>query len=91
MFSAMVAVYYNVVIAYAIYYLMVSIISFDGDVPWSTCGNEWNTEFCITEGTLITTDMNDTQKLNITLGIQEDMYKNKHIISLILYFICNII
>lgn len=66
--STLVSIYYNVVIAYALFYLLVTFVSFDGSVPWATCGNEWNTQFCITESIKLTDDMNDTQKLNITLG-----------------------
>lgn len=68
--SALVAVYYNVVIAYALYYLFVSVVSFDGEVPWATCGNPWNTHLCRTQVTAITDDMNETLKLNLTLGMK---------------------
>jgi hypothetical protein len=37
------ALYYNVLIAYCFYYL---IASFQLIVPWSTCGNWWNTALC---------------------------------------------
>ncbi|XP_064641024.1 sodium-dependent noradrenaline transporter-like [Lineus longissimus] len=40
--SFYVAWYYNVVIAWSIYYF---IQSFTG-TPWTTCGNEWNTDQC---------------------------------------------
>ncbi|KAJ8297499.1 hypothetical protein KUTeg_024030 [Tegillarca granosa] len=66
--SALVAVYYNVVIAYALYYLFVSLVSFDGEVPWATCGNPWNTHLCRTNVAAITDDMNETLKLNLTLA-----------------------
>ncbi|OWF55568.1 Sodium- and chloride-dependent glycine transporter 2 [Mizuhopecten yessoensis] len=66
--STMVAIYYNVVIAYALYYLMVSLVSFDNNVPWATCGNSWNSDYCINNLTLIEDSMNATQKLNIQLG-----------------------
>ncbi|OWF40286.1 sodium-dependent dopamine transporter-like [Mizuhopecten yessoensis] len=35
--------FYNVIIAWALHYL---IRSFTSELPWATCGNEWNTEFC---------------------------------------------
>ncbi|XP_005092925.2 sodium-dependent proline transporter [Aplysia californica] len=41
-----VCLYYNVLIAYAIYYAMVSFVNLDDDLPWQTCGNWWNTENC---------------------------------------------
>ncbi|XP_071126687.1 sodium-dependent proline transporter-like [Mytilus edulis] len=66
--SVLVSIYYNVIIAYSLFYMLVTFVSFDGDVPWATCNNPWNTQFCITESIRITDDMNETQKLNITLG-----------------------
>jgi hypothetical protein len=38
-----------VLIAYCFYYL---IASFQLVVPWSTCGNWWNTPLCIDQKTL---------------------------------------
>jgi len=35
--------FYNVIIAWALHYL---IKSFTSDLPWATCGNSWNTEYC---------------------------------------------
>lgn len=36
--------YYNVLIAYALFYLFASITS---ELPWGKCDNKWNTEYCI--------------------------------------------
>ncbi|XP_072040105.1 sodium- and chloride-dependent glycine transporter 2-like isoform X2 [Amphiura filiformis] len=38
-----VAVFYNVVVSYTIFYIFAS---FRKEVPWATCGNYWNTENC---------------------------------------------
>jgi len=38
--SSFIAVYYNVVIAWSIFYLLASL---NTQVPWSTCDNHWNT------------------------------------------------
>ncbi|XP_013399591.1 sodium- and chloride-dependent glycine transporter 1 [Lingula anatina] len=43
MVSTFIALYYNMVIAYNIFYLFAS---FNSDVPWRFCGNEWNTQAC---------------------------------------------
>ncbi|PSN46724.1 Sodium- and chloride-dependent GABA transporter 1 [Blattella germanica] len=37
-------VYYIVILAWAIFYFFMSLRS---DVPWRTCSNEWNTEYCV--------------------------------------------
>ena len=40
--------YYIVVLAWALYYLFASIsaASTGSDLPWATCGNDWNTPDC---------------------------------------------
>lgn len=44
--SAVVSIYYNMIIAYAIYYMLVSFVYLDGGLPWESCGHEWNTPNC---------------------------------------------
>ncbi|XP_048244690.1 sodium- and chloride-dependent GABA transporter 3-like [Haliotis rufescens] len=39
-------IYYQTIIAWSIYYLVMSCASV---LPWSTCGSEWNTELCLEE------------------------------------------
>ncbi|XP_074657133.1 sodium- and chloride-dependent glycine transporter 1-like [Tubulanus polymorphus] len=38
-----ICLYYNVIVAYCLYYLFASMTSV---LPWSTCDNEWNSEYC---------------------------------------------
>ena len=38
-----ICVYYNVILAWCLYYIWASFTSV---LPWATCGNEWNTEHC---------------------------------------------
>lgn len=45
--------YYNTIIGWAVYYLFAS---FTYPLPWTKCGNDWNTENC-----LPTVDANYTQ------------------------------
>ena len=42
--SLLVAIYYNVIIAWCLYYLFES---FRSDVPWRHCRNSWNTAKCV--------------------------------------------
>ena len=41
--NGLVCIYYNVIIAIALYYLFAS---FTAELPWGSCGHEWNTELC---------------------------------------------
>ncbi|KAI1721390.1 sodium:neurotransmitter symporter family domain-containing protein [Ditylenchus destructor] len=41
--SCILAIYYNMITAYAIFYTVNSLKFI---IPWSTCGNDWNTENC---------------------------------------------
>jgi solute carrier family 6 (neurotransmitter transporter, serotonin) member 4 len=36
--------YYNTIIGWAVYYLFAS---FRSELPWTSCGNSWNTENCV--------------------------------------------
>jgi solute carrier family 6 amino acid transporter-like protein 5/7/9/14 len=44
-----VALYYCVIISWALYYLFASMQS---PLPWSSCGNWYNTKYCIDSETL---------------------------------------
>ena len=41
--SGMVCVYYNIIITWTLYFLYMS---FRAILPWSTCSNSWNTDYC---------------------------------------------
>ena len=41
--TAVVSLYYNVILAWTLYYLARS---FSPTLPWASCGNAWNTERC---------------------------------------------
>lgn len=56
---AYVGVYYNMIIAWSIYYVCASFINLP-DVPWSHCQNDWNSEHCVEHGA------NNTAPANVT-------------------------
>jgi len=39
----LISVYYNVIIAWTLYYIFVT---FRKTMPWGECGNEWNSNYC---------------------------------------------
>ncbi|KAH0629836.1 hypothetical protein JD844_012253 [Phrynosoma platyrhinos] len=41
---SLVAIYYNMIIAYVLFYLFASLTN---NLPWQYCGNWWNTDLCI--------------------------------------------
>ncbi|XP_060075922.1 creatine transporter-like isoform X2 [Ylistrum balloti] len=65
--------YYVMMVSWTVYYFYQS---FHSPLPWSTCGNEWNTQYCFsgqadhTEG-LATTNM--TNLLNMTVMNMSNM------------------
>ena len=77
-----ITLYYSTIIAYAVYYLFAS---FRLIMPWSKCGNEWNTEDCVERiqdkftynSTLNTT----TVFLNKTISPAEE-YFNRHMLAI---------
>ncbi len=43
----MMAMFYNTIISWAVYYLVMSFGSIFSELPWKGCGNHWNTNCCI--------------------------------------------
>lgn len=41
--NTMICIYYNVIIAWSLYYFFASMNS---EVPWAGCDNWWNTIYC---------------------------------------------
>jgi len=68
--SAVVCVYYNVIIAWTIYYF---VLSFSWELPWSTCNNDWNTDYCYTRSSNSSqlNGVNVTDRVNLTINITD--------------------
>ncbi|XP_069115318.1 sodium-dependent proline transporter-like isoform X1 [Argopecten irradians] len=71
MISAMVCTYYNVIITYAVYYMFVSFVNLDDELPWQHCGKAWNTEKCRDEPYPSMDGMNETSKVDAILGLKD--------------------
>ncbi|KAK2164368.1 hypothetical protein LSH36_65g08008 [Paralvinella palmiformis] len=63
-----VAFYYNVIIAWSIYFLMVSLMSFVKPLPWMKCDNAWNTDACVPAGTKLAESNVTVVLTNVTSG-----------------------
>nr|XP_033709317.1 sodium-dependent proline transporter isoform X6 [Tursiops truncatus] len=57
----LVAIYYNMIIAYVLFYLFASLTS---NLPWEHCGNWWNTDLCLEHRA--SKDGNGALPLNLT-------------------------
>jgi len=66
--SFLLSTYYNVIIAWALYYL---VSSFYDPLPWIGCDNSWNTDKCW-DGTL-----NATKPLNDTVSAPQEFFDHK--------------
>ncbi|XP_023931329.1 sodium- and chloride-dependent glycine transporter 1-like [Lingula anatina] len=85
MISLFIGLYYNVIIAYIFHYLFASMTA---NLPWSACGNTWNTDACLVVGegtqtnatnfTSRTTLLNttDTTEVIATSPSEEYFYRN---------------
>ncbi len=43
----MMAMFYNTIISWAVYYLVMSFNGFRTELPWKGCHHPWNTECCV--------------------------------------------
>ncbi|XP_047273543.1 sodium-dependent proline transporter isoform X4 [Homo sapiens] len=71
----LVAIYYNMIIAYVLFYLFASLTS---DLPWEHCGNWWNTELCLEHR--VSKDGNGALPLNLTCTVSpsEEYWSQTH-------------
>lgn len=75
--SAMVSIYYNVIIMYSIYYMFVSFISIDTVLPWQSCNNTWNTDDCRIKPYPKLSEMNEGNKTASLLTLSFPACLNK--------------
>jgi hypothetical protein len=43
----MMAMFYNTIISWAVYYLFMSFNGLRSELPWKGCGHPWNTPCCV--------------------------------------------
>lgn len=71
----LVAIYYNAIIAYVLFYLFASLTS---ALPWEHCGNWWNTDLCLEHRG--SKDGNGALPLNLTSTVSpsEEYWRSGH-------------
>ena len=69
-----ITMYYNVIIAWVLYYLGMS---FSDPLPWADCGHKWNTDQCLQRGNS-TAMLNYPDKLEVN-GTDMDLNITKFV------------
>ncbi len=70
MISFWLCTYYNVIIAWALYYLWTAVKSATGTLPWANCDNEWNTPNCWAVG-----ENTDKQRDEFSVSSTQEFYE----------------
>ena len=68
--SGVVCIYYNVILAWALYFMFASFTT--GELPWASCGNEWNTPGCVRRtglNTNVSADVNVTNSTDVITSV----------------------
>ncbi|XP_014662713.1 PREDICTED: sodium-dependent proline transporter-like [Priapulus caudatus] len=78
MVSLIVAIYYNVIMSYTLYYMFASMQKV---LPWTTCNNEWNTKYCYVRGENITYFTNLIANTSLTLKTAAEEYYNNKVLG----------
>ncbi|XP_077981976.1 sodium- and chloride-dependent GABA transporter ine-like [Glandiceps talaboti] len=71
--SFLLCTYYNVIMAWALFYLIESFIS---PLPYGTCGNDWNTDKCFSYKDLENLGENETRPNN-TISPTEEYFNHR--------------
>ncbi len=72
MISFILTTYYNVIIAWALFYLIASMQS---ELPWDSCNNTWNTVDCFSH--MDYKALNGSTKPNNTVSSTEEYFHNR--------------
>ena len=82
--SAMICVYYNVIIMYSLLYIFLSLVNIGWAVPWASCRNTWNNrEMCLE------TPLPDLESFeSVSDKISHSLGEFHRIIRLLMYFLC---
>ncbi|XP_033627491.1 sodium- and chloride-dependent GABA transporter ine-like isoform X1 [Asterias rubens] len=72
MISFILTTYYNVIIAWALFYLIASMQS---ELPWDSCNNTWNTDDCFSHQDYMS--LNGSTKPNNTVSPTEEYFHNR--------------
>ncbi|KAK3592462.1 hypothetical protein CHS0354_001581 [Potamilus streckersoni] len=75
--TGIVSIYYNVIIAWTLYYL---VMSFNSVLPWSTCDNYWNTVFCY-HRSKVQVDVVNSSTFNASIEVGTGHYQNQFLVS----------
>ncbi|KAG9491232.1 hypothetical protein GDO78_006543 [Eleutherodactylus coqui] len=67
----LVAIYYNMIIAYVLFYLFASLTS---SLPWEHCGNWWNTELCLDHHLIRGSNSSMTVNISSTVSPSEEYW-----------------
>lgn len=69
---ALVAIYYNMIIAYVLFYLFASLTS---SLPWEHCGNWWNTELCLDHHLIRSSNSSMPINISTTVSPSEEYWR----------------
>merc|ERR1719210_232109 len=74
LYSGFVGIYYNVIIAYSIFYFFTSV---DSKTYWDSCDNYWNTDNCVTVGVTKTDEQMTSTEEYFNYHILKKFYVNE--------------
>ena len=64
----LISLYYNVIISHVLLYLFASLAAIPTQLPWTSCGNWWNTEDCLEANAVLGNGTTNSTFENATLA-----------------------